>query len=146
MHVMFTGQPKSSVNVKFFTREKGLMGHIKTSWGPLLACGSVWEQTMNGYQFFGCMIALMNGRELLSELKESLSRVGSDLKQKVIESVKSTWRTINDFALAHRTPAAPRTPTPEDAPEKDEDSIISDTAKDFDDSVCKLQLYAVLFF
>lgn len=75
---------------------------------------------------------------MLSELKESLSRVGSDLKQKVIESVKSTWRTINDFALAHRAPAAaPRTPTPEDAPEKDEDSIMSDMAKDFDDSICK---------
>ena len=31
-----------------------------------------------------------------------MTRVGSDLKQKIIDSVKSTWRTINDFTQYRR--------------------------------------------
>ncbi|XP_041368088.1 phospholipase DDHD2-like isoform X2 [Gigantopelta aegis] len=37
------------------------------------------------------------------ELKESLSRVGADIKQRIIESLKVTWNSIHDFAAAHRT-------------------------------------------
>lgn len=39
---------------------------------------------------------------LISELRESLTRVGADLKQRIVESVKSTWHTIHEFAMAHR--------------------------------------------
>uniref|UniRef100_A0A8B9GY67 SEC23 interacting protein n=1 Tax=Astyanax mexicanus TaxID=7994 RepID=A0A8B9GY67_ASTMX len=35
------------------------------------------------------------------ELKESLSRMGSDLKHGFISSLKSAWQTLNDFARAH---------------------------------------------
>ena len=36
-----------------------------------------------------------------SELKESLSRMGSDLKHGFISSLKTAWQTLNDFARAH---------------------------------------------
>lgn len=36
-----------------------------------------------------------------SELKESLSRMGSDLKQGFISSLKTAWQTLHDFARAH---------------------------------------------
>lgn len=74
------------------------------------------------------------GRKRLHlELRDSLSRVGSDLKQKVIESVKSTWRTINDFALAHRT--SQTMAAQENIAEKEEEGTQSDAVKDFDDSI-----------
>ena len=38
-----------------------------------------------------------------SELKESIARVGADIKQRIIDSIKSTWNTINDFAKAHKS-------------------------------------------
>ena len=38
----------------------------------------------------------------ISELKESIARVGADIKQKIIDSIKSTWASINDFAKAHK--------------------------------------------
>ncbi|CAI5774960.1 SEC23-interacting protein isoform X1 [Podarcis lilfordi] len=42
------------------------------------------------------------GRKRLHlELKDSLSRMGSDLKQGFISSLKSAWQTLNDFARAH---------------------------------------------
>ncbi|XP_063048053.1 SEC23-interacting protein [Engraulis encrasicolus] len=42
------------------------------------------------------------GRKRLHlELKESLSRMGSDLKHSVISSLRSAWQTLNDFARAH---------------------------------------------
>lgn len=40
-----------------------------------------------------------------SELKESLSRMGSDLKQGFISSLKSAWQTLNEFARAHTSSA-----------------------------------------
>ncbi|KAK6178146.1 hypothetical protein SNE40_012963 [Patella caerulea] len=44
------------------------------------------------------------GRKRLHlELKESLARVGADLKHKFMESLKSTWHSIQDFAMAHRS-------------------------------------------
>ena len=39
--------------------------------------------------------------EIFSELRENLSRIGANLKQKFVESVKETWASINDFARAH---------------------------------------------
>lgn len=41
----------------------------------------------------------------VSELKESLSRMGSDLKQGFISSLRSAWQTLNDFARAHTSSA-----------------------------------------
>ncbi|GAB1610603.1 phospholipase DDHD2-like isoform X4 [Argonauta hians] len=47
------------------------------------------------------------GRKRLHlELRESLSRVGSDLKQKFLDSLKSTWNSINEFARAHTSSPA----------------------------------------
>ncbi|KAJ8014332.1 hypothetical protein DPEC_G00039140 [Dallia pectoralis] len=46
------------------------------------------------------------GRKRLHlELKESLSRMGSDLKHGFISSLKTAWQTLNDFARAHTTNA-----------------------------------------
>lgn len=41
----------------------------------------------------------------VSELKESLSRMGSDLKHGFISSLRSAWQTLNDFARAHTSSA-----------------------------------------
>lgn len=38
-----------------------------------------------------------------SELKENIAKVGADIKDKVMRSLKSTWATINNFAQAHRS-------------------------------------------
>ncbi|XP_038593668.1 SEC23-interacting protein isoform X2 [Micropterus salmoides] len=46
------------------------------------------------------------GRKRLHlELKESLSRMGSDLKHGFISSLRSAWQTLNDFARAHTASA-----------------------------------------
>ncbi|XP_016892900.1 SEC23-interacting protein isoform X2 [Cynoglossus semilaevis] len=46
------------------------------------------------------------GRKRLHlELKESLSKMGSDLKQGFISSLRSAWQTLNDFARAHTSSA-----------------------------------------
>ncbi|XP_074531450.1 SEC23-interacting protein [Halichoeres trimaculatus] len=46
------------------------------------------------------------GRKRLHlELKESLTRMGSDLKQGFISSLKNAWQTLNDFARAHTSSA-----------------------------------------
>uniref|UniRef100_A0A8D3D1Z4 SEC23 interacting protein n=1 Tax=Scophthalmus maximus TaxID=52904 RepID=A0A8D3D1Z4_SCOMX len=46
------------------------------------------------------------GRKRLHlELKESLSRMGSDLKHGFISSLRSAWQTLNDFARAHTSSA-----------------------------------------
>lgn len=42
-----------------------------------------------------------------SELRESLTRVGNDLKNKLMDSLRSTWNSIHDFAMAHRAAATP---------------------------------------
>ncbi|XP_033122396.1 phospholipase DDHD2-like isoform X1 [Anneissia japonica] len=41
------------------------------------------------------------------EIKESLAAFGSDLKRGFIESMRKTWKTIHEFAQAHRTTEAP---------------------------------------
>uniref|UniRef100_A0A3B4F582 SEC23 interacting protein n=1 Tax=Pundamilia nyererei TaxID=303518 RepID=A0A3B4F582_9CICH len=46
------------------------------------------------------------GRKRLHlELKESLTRMGSDLKQGFISSLRTAWQTLNDFARAHTSNA-----------------------------------------
>ena len=42
-----------------------------------------------------------------SELADSISRLGSDLKQRIVDSVRSTWESIHRFAQAHRSGATP---------------------------------------
>ncbi|XP_012139228.2 uncharacterized protein LOC100879519 isoform X2 [Megachile rotundata] len=37
------------------------------------------------------------------ELKETMARVGADLKQKVIDSVRNTWNSVYQLALFHRS-------------------------------------------
>ncbi|VDN13278.1 unnamed protein product [Dibothriocephalus latus] len=42
------------------------------------------------------------GRKRLHlELKDNLARVGADIKSRVYESLRSTWRTLQEFASAH---------------------------------------------
>lgn len=36
------------------------------------------------------------------ELKETMARVGADLKQKLLESVRSTWNSVYQLAMFHR--------------------------------------------
>ncbi|KAF3842361.1 hypothetical protein F7725_024312 [Dissostichus mawsoni] len=46
------------------------------------------------------------GRKRLHlELKESLTRMGSDLKHGFISSLRTAWQTLNDFARAHTSSA-----------------------------------------
>ncbi|XP_017279829.1 SEC23-interacting protein [Kryptolebias marmoratus] len=52
------------------------------------------------------LIPHYKGRKRLHlELKESLSRMGSDLKQGFISSLRNAWQTLNDFARAHTSSA-----------------------------------------
>ncbi|KAM4590856.1 SEC23-interacting protein [Odontesthes bonariensis] len=52
------------------------------------------------------LIPHYKGRKRLHlELKESLSRMGSDLKHGFISSLRSAWQTLNEFARAHTSPA-----------------------------------------
>lgn len=37
------------------------------------------------------------------ELRENLTRLGTNLKQSLIESARKTWESINEFARAHST-------------------------------------------
>lgn len=36
------------------------------------------------------------------QLKDNLAWVGSELKSKFYNSVQSTWRSLHEFALAHK--------------------------------------------
>jgi hypothetical protein len=39
---------------------------------------------------------------IFTELKETMARVGADLKQRLLESVRSTWNTVYQLAMFHR--------------------------------------------
>ncbi|ELU13719.1 hypothetical protein CAPTEDRAFT_169179 [Capitella teleta] len=55
------------------------------------------------------------GRKRLHlELKDSLARYGTDLKQGIVDSLKYTWKYIHDFANAHRSSAATSSQPSED--------------------------------
>ena len=77
------------------------------------------------------MFALLINKEnmyniyCISELKESLTRVGADIKQKIMESLKSTWNSINEFAKAHKNSSL--------SLEEQVDSQMSSVMQDFDD-------------
>jgi hypothetical protein len=40
---------------------------------------------------------------IVTELKETMARVGADLKQRLMESVRSTWNTVYQLAMFHRS-------------------------------------------
>jgi hypothetical protein len=67
------------------------------------------------------------------ELKESLARMGSDLKQRIIESVKATWRSLHSFAQAHKSSSS--APQEEDVVvEREVDDVLTEmTIKSDDD-------------
>jgi len=60
-----------------------------------------------------------------AELRESLSRVGSDLKQRIIDSVKSTWKYLANYRRA--------TGDDDSVSATDIDNIVSETVSDLDD-------------
>ncbi len=105
-----------------------------SDWGDLIVvlcvrstvyCAPVWSQVTNS-DFELCF---------LPELKESLTRMGADIKARVIESVKRTWKTINDFALAHRT-------NPQEVMEQEVNSVISEMTREEEDRLetgCKFR-------
>lgn len=39
----------------------------------------------------------------LVELKETMARVGADLKQRLLDSVRSTWNSVYQLAVFHRS-------------------------------------------
>ena len=59
--------------------------------------------------------------------------MGSDLKQRIVESVKYTWKAVNDFAMAHKTNA------PVQNVEEEVDSVLNQmsAAEKEDDVACK---------
>jgi hypothetical protein len=44
----------------------------------------------------------INRQLSLAELKETMARVGADLKQKLIDSVRHTWNSFYQLALFHK--------------------------------------------
>lgn len=76
-----------------------------------------------------CDETLANSFTEIAELKDSLTRIGYDLKQRIIDSVKNTWRSLNNFALSHKM-AQP----PQDEVEREVDTVLSEMTKDVDDS------------
>lgn len=51
--------------------------------------------------------------------------MGADIKQKIIDSLKSTWNSINEFAKAHRNQG--------ESLEEHVDSQMSSVMQEFDD-------------
>ncbi|CAL1526017.1 unnamed protein product, partial [Lymnaea stagnalis] len=69
------------------------------------------------------------GRKRLHlEFKEAVTRYGTDIKQKIIDSFKSTWNTINDFARAHRNDAS-KSSTMENEVQSEMDQMMSHIAQ-----------------
>jgi len=64
-----------------------------------------------------------------AELRESLSRVGSDLKQRIIDSVKSTWNALNSLARYRRDAGDDGSVSASDI-----DTIVSETVSTLDDT------------
>nr|VZI13253.1 unnamed protein product [Spirometra erinaceieuropaei] len=65
-------------------------------------------ETMIVPDFKPCAVLMPHhkGRKRLHlELKDNLARVGADIKSRVYESLRSTWRTLQEFASAHMTTA-----------------------------------------
>lgn len=62
-------------------------------------------ETVTHEKLISANVSVMDPFAFFSELKESLTRMGSDLKQGFISSLKSAWQTLNDFARAHTASA-----------------------------------------
>ncbi|XP_060063266.1 phospholipase DDHD2-like [Ylistrum balloti] len=76
------------------------------------------------------------GRKRLHlELKESLTRVGADIKQKIVDSLKSTWNSINDFAKAHRTNETTLGDSLEQQVDSQISSVMHDLSQEEDDKL-----------
>lgn len=68
------------------------------------------------------------GRKRLHlEFKEAVTRYGTDIKQKIVDSFKSTWAVINDFARAHRSEA--KSKSMEDEVKSEMDQMMSHIAQ-----------------
>ncbi|XP_070387350.1 triacylglycerol hydrolase DDHD2 isoform X2 [Dermacentor albipictus] len=66
-------------------------------------------ETLIDPNFTACPVLIPHhkGRKRMHlELKESLSRMGSDLKQRFMDSLRYTWNSLNEFARAHRSSPA----------------------------------------
>ena len=50
------------------------------------------------------------------EIREGLAKVGGDLKQKMMDKLKTTWFSLQEFAKAHTSAANPPAVTNEDGP------------------------------
>ncbi|XP_076460329.1 triacylglycerol hydrolase DDHD2-like [Babylonia areolata] len=85
---------------------------------PLISCSSSALKPV--------LVPHHKGRKRLHlELKESIQRMGSDLKQKIIESLRSTWNTLHEFALAHRRDAGRVADDGEDGLEREVDHQVN---------------------
>ncbi|GFO31585.1 sec23-interacting protein [Plakobranchus ocellatus] len=68
------------------------------------------------------------GRKRLHlEFKEAVTRYGTDIKQKIVDSFKSTWAVINDFARAHKSDA--KSKSMEDEVKSEMDQMMSHLAQ-----------------
>ena len=74
------------------------------------------------------------GRKRLHlELRENLARIGFDIKQRIMESFRSTWRTINNFAYGHK--ASPPEPKINDEDvDREVNSVLTEMQKEADDT------------
>lgn len=45
---------------------------------------------------------MLTGCAFCVELKETMARVGADLKQKLLDSVRNTWNSVYQLALFHK--------------------------------------------
>ncbi|XP_008214633.1 SEC23-interacting protein isoform X2 [Nasonia vitripennis] len=59
--------------------------------------------TPEAHKYRPMLIPHHKGRKRMHlELKETMARVGADLKQKLLESVRSTWNSVYQLAMFHR--------------------------------------------
>jgi hypothetical protein len=71
--------------------------------------------------------------------------MGSDLKQRIVESVKATWRSIHSFAQAHKT--SPVSQDEDIVVEKEVDDVLTEmTIKSDDDETAACTCYLKIIF
>ncbi|XP_023218251.1 SEC23-interacting protein-like [Centruroides sculpturatus] len=68
------------------------------------------------------------------EIRESLSRMGADLKQKLLDPLWNTWNSINEFARAHRFGYQPEDPSITGSQENTVGLDMQSNPQEFDDS------------
>ncbi|XP_067928584.1 phospholipase DDHD2-like [Watersipora subatra] len=80
------------------------------------------------------------GRKRLHlELKENIVKVGADIKDRVMRSIKSTWTTINDFARAHTSGGTDNQPSTEEQTSQEFDKAIESVVEDKLDTQSELE-------